>query len=547
MSDVADQLRSDAPLGEDVVGSHLAGIRPHDFKNGLKDPRWRIRNLYWIIDKENRKVLFVPNEAQERLYGSMWWRNIILKARQRGFSTAIQLLMLDTCLFTWNTSAAVIADTEPNATIIFRKIKFAYDNLPVYLLNSLPLMRDSASELILANNSSLRVATSARSATLQFLHVSEFGKICAHYPERAREIVAGSLPAAESGVAFIESTAEGREGPFYEMTQKAEALAQTGKKLSRHEYKFHFEPWWAADEYRTDPRQVVIAGKEHDYFNRVETLTGNPIEAEQRAWYIAMRDNTFGGDWALMKQEYPSTSDEAFEQSQEGVYYAEQLAAARRTDRVTDIAYDPRVPVNTFWDLGKDDDTCIWFHQHINGWDNWIDYFAASDQAFSFYAKILQEKGYVWGKHYLPHDGEHRSWGLEQLKSAADMLYELGLRNIIVVPRTPNLTIAIRQTRDAGGQAALPCFATCAAGEKFGGAAKGIHMRKPSPLGTAIEAAINRDGRYRQFREPAQYSCFYQTPGGQVFAIERVTLNQIRLWLRQNGDVRSAAEKQGLV
>ena len=73
----------------------------------------------------------------------------------------------------------------------------------------------------------------------------------------------------------------------------------------------------------------------------------------------------------------------------------------------------------------------------------------ASDQAFGFYAKILQEKGYAWGKHYLPHDGEHRSWGLDQLKSAEDMLYELGLRNIVVVPRTPNLTIAIRQTRDA--------------------------------------------------------------------------------------------------
>ena len=449
MSELADRLKSDAPIGEGLVGPHLAGIRPNDFAEGLKDPNWRIRNLYWIIDKNNRKVLFVPNEAQAKLYGEMGWRNIILKARQRGFSTAIQLLMLDTCLFTSNTNAAVIADTEPNATIIFRKIKFAYDNLPAYLGSRLKLQRDSASELILTNNSSLRVATSARSATLQFLHVSEFGKICAHYPERAREIVAGSLPAAESGVTFIESTAEGQEGAFYEMTRKAEGLRQQNKKLSRHEYKFHFEPWWTAEEYRTDASQVVIAGNEHDYFDKIESLTGKPIDADQRAWYVATRDNTFGGDAVLMKQEYPSISEEAFEQSHEGVYYAEQLAAARRSGRITDIPYNPSVPVNTFWDLGKDDDTAIWFHQRINGWDHWIDYLEASDQAFSHYVREMQAKGYVWGKHYLPHDGEHRNWGTEQLKTAEEMLHDLGLRNIVTVPRTPNLTIAIRQCRDA--------------------------------------------------------------------------------------------------
>jgi hypothetical protein len=56
---------------------------------------------------------------------------------------------------------------------------------------------------------------------------------------------------------------------------------------------------------------------------------------------------------------------------------------------------------------------------------------------------------YGWGRHYLLHDGEHRNWGVEQLKSAEEMFYNLGLRNIILVPRTPNLTIAIRQCRDA--------------------------------------------------------------------------------------------------
>lgn len=444
-----DQPQGDAKLDENAVGPHLAGITVADFLKGMASPEWRLRNLYWVIDEDGQKVLFIPRPEQEKLYREMWWRNIILKARQLGFSLAIQLLMLDTCLFTDNTNAAIIADTEPNATIIFRKVKFAYDNLPSSVLASRKLSRDSATELILSNNSSLRVATSARSSTLQFLHVSEFGKICAHYPERAREIVTGSLPAAQSGVTFIESTAEGREGAFYEMTTKSRALADEKKALARLEYKFHFAPWWANPRYRDDPGAITIGGKDHDYFNKVESLISREIEAEQRAWYVATRDNQFGADWALMKQEHPSVPDEAFEQSQLGVYYAEQLASARRTDRVTDIAYDPRVPVNTFWDLGKDDDTAIWFHQHINGWDNWINYLEASDQAFSYYAKEMQALGYVWGKHYLPHDGDHRSWGAEQLKTPEALLHDLGLRNIIIVPRTPNLTTAIRQCRDA--------------------------------------------------------------------------------------------------
>lgn len=450
MTDTVDQPQADAILDEKAVGPHLAGITADAFLKGLADPAWRIRNLYWIIDKGGKRVLYVPNEEQEKLYRSMWWRNVILKARQRGFSTAIQVLMLDTCLFTSNTNAAIIADTEPNATVIFRKVKFAYDNLPSYVLASRKLARDSVSELILSNNSSLRVATSARSSTLQFLHVSEFGKICAHFPERAREIVTGSLPAAESGVTFIESTAEGREGAFYEMTNRAQAAANTkGKTLSRHEYKFHFAPWWSAKEYRTDPGSVDVSGKEHDYFNRIESLIGCEIEAEQRAWYIATRDNSFSGDTALMKQEYPSVPEEAFEQSQEGIIYAEQLASARRTERVTDVPYDPRVPVNTFWDLGKDDDTAIWFHQHVNGWDNWINFIEASDQAFSYYAREMQALGYVWGRHYIPHDGAHRQWGVEQLKTPEDLLHDVGLRNIIVVPATPNLGTAVRQCRDA--------------------------------------------------------------------------------------------------
>ncbi len=436
-------------LGIEQVGPHLAGIAADAFARNLADAKWRLSNLYTIVDKSGAEIVFEPNEHQERFFGRLHWRNIVLKARQVGYSTATELLGLDSCLFSPNFAAGVIAQDRHAATTIFRRLKLAYDRLPPLLRERIPLVRDSSSELAFANGSSFVVTTSARAATLQFLHISEFGRICAHYPDQAHEIVTGSLPAAQSGIIVIESTAQGRDGAFYEMTQTALASQQSNKKLSRIDYRLHFTPWWGCADYQIARDIDPAAGKAADYFARLEAAIGQQISPAQRAWYLATRDAEFSGDWQLMKQEYPSTPEEAFEQSTEGAYYAEQLAAARRQGRITDIPYDPRVPVNTFWDLGRDDDTVIWFHQHVDGWDNWIDFFEAAGEPFSFYVSHMQSLGYVWGKHYLPHDGEHRAWGATALQTPQDMLEALGLRNIMPVPRTPDISIGIRQLRDA--------------------------------------------------------------------------------------------------
>lgn len=63
---------------------------------------------------------------------------------------------------------------------IFRdKIKYPYDNLPDGIRNAMPVVRANQTELLLGNNSSIRVGTSLRSGTLQYLHISEYGKLCA--------------------------------------------------------------------------------------------------------------------------------------------------------------------------------------------------------------------------------------------------------------------------------------------------------------------------------------------------------------------------------
>lgn len=428
-----------------------------DLEEKLKDPKWRLFSgeLYKIIIKGDKAdddlvVPFKPNRAQRRFIKRLWHRNIILKARQLGFTTLIAIVWLDHALFNDNVRCGIVAQDKDAAEVIFRdKVKFAYDNLPDEIRSRMPLAKDSASELLFAhNNSSIRVATSMRSGTIHRLHVSEFGKICAQYPNKAREVVTGSIPAVpSSGILVVESTAEGAEGHFYKMVQESLKLQQSGKKLNEKEYRMHFYAWYEAPDYVLNPAGVVISEKDHDYFDELEAELGIELRPEQRAWWVVTRDTDFSGDNELMWQEYPSSPKEAFQQSGEGRYYSNQMAVVRKTGRILRIPIIPSVPVNTFWDIGNSDGCAIWFHQLVGMEHRFIRYYEAHGEDLTHYYKYLQDTGYIWNKHFLPHDAAHQRLGAQN-RSVADMLADMGLRNIEIVPRIDNIGAGIQMVRD---------------------------------------------------------------------------------------------------
>jgi hypothetical protein len=410
-----------------------------------KDPVWRLHNLYWITDKRNQVIKFTPNAEQADFLEALHYRNVILKARQLGFSTLIQLIFLDACVFTSNVRAGVIADSLENVTTIFRdKIKFAYDRLPEGIRAERYPLQDSTSELLLSNNSSVRVGTSMRSGTLQYLHVSEFGKICAKHPDKAREVITGAIPAvAQDGFLFVESTAEGREGPFYDMVERARK--RSDRRHMPIEEKFHFFPWWRRDEYELDGA-VAMSPNDRKYFDELERKTGVHLNDRKRAWYVATRA-VLNED---MKREYPSTADEAFEASNEGAWYREQFDILRRDRRICRVPYEPSVPVNTFWDLGANDTTAIWFHQLIGPEQRFLRFYEANGRTLDHFVKYLRDTNYNFGKHYLPHDGDHKRLGLGlRNRSIKEMLEDLQMRDIEIVPRIDDVTLGIGQTRMA--------------------------------------------------------------------------------------------------
>lgn len=426
----------------------------------LADPEWRLFSgyLYKIIikgdkDEEGLVMPFRPNRAQRKFIRRLWHRNVILKARQLGFSTLICILWLDTALFCENVRCGIIAQDREAAESLFRdKVKFAYDQLPEALRQMMPLKANNASTLVFGhNNSSIRVATSMRSGTIHRLHISEFGKICAKYPDKAVEVITGSIPAVPStGVLVIESTAEGRDGAFYKITQAAMAAAESGKKLSVKDYRFHFFPWWQEPGYQIDPEDVLLTDQDEEYFAQVESITGATLTARQKAWYVATRDSEFSGEDEKMWQEYPSFPDEAFQVSTEGCYFTKQLTAARKEGRIkASVPLLPNIPCNTYWDIGNSDGTAIWVVQRLGGENRAIRFYEAWGEPYSHAAQWLQSLGVVFGTHNLPHDADHVRQGQNRNISPRQMLEELmpGQR-FVTVDRIQDVNWGIQQTRD---------------------------------------------------------------------------------------------------
>jgi hypothetical protein len=242
--------------------------------------------FYSIKDKLGAKIPFRMNSDQSKYLAERHGLDVILKARQRGFTTVIQLDMLDDCLFTPNLSAGVIAHSLTDAKAFFKdKIKFAYDNLPVEFRSLVPADQDSADSLRFANGSSIRVGVSLRSGTLQRLHVSEYGKLCAKYPDRAKEVRTGAFNTVHIGQSIVvESTAEGRGGGFYEMVETARNMERSGAPLTPLDFKFHFYPWWTDEGYVLDA-DVIEPADMMEYFEKLEQK-GVRLSREQRAWYV---------------------------------------------------------------------------------------------------------------------------------------------------------------------------------------------------------------------------------------------------------------------
>ena len=162
--------------------------------------------------------------------------------------------------------------------------------------------------------------------------------------------------------------------------------------------------------------------------NDTHVITPEQLDQERRELAAERGDEEAEN---IINQEYFCS----FDASLPGSYYGKIIVNLEKQGRITQVPYDPRLPVTTAWDIGVGDSTAIWFAQQGRGGAvKLIDYYENSGVGADHYAKVIKDRDYNYDGHYLPHDVDDREWG-NNATSRLAMLKSLGVKPVRVLPR----------------------------------------------------------------------------------------------------------------
>jgi hypothetical protein len=256
-----------------------------------------------ILDKRQQLVPLRLNRVQSHLLENLTGRDLVLKARQMGISTAIQAWLFKTA--TSQTARAVTLTHKDDSTTFLRLMsRMFYDNLP----EGKRPQRSTANATMTtypATNSTMYTGTagspeSGRAGSFSHMHGSEVA-----FWQNGEKLLAGVMQAIPLGFGHIvlESTANGQQGWFYNRCM--EALDGST------DWKLHFYAWWWDNEYR------IIDTKPFPLTDEEQLLTSkHNLDYEQIAWR-RIKQKELG---QLFQQEYPEDPLLAFIASGAGYF-----------------------------------------------------------------------------------------------------------------------------------------------------------------------------------------------------------------------------------
>ena len=181
---------------------------------GLSDPDYKglIEQNFKIVDKEGQLVTFLLNKIQNKyLTKDYTGRDIILKARQQGFSSLITAIFTADFILREHSYSVVVADIEENAVGLLSKVKKYIESYETINNIKVPLKYNSKYELYNPfMDTTYKIGTAknidfGRSKTLTNLHLSEV----AYYPDIEGIIAGAGQALVESGRLILETTANG--------------------------------------------------------------------------------------------------------------------------------------------------------------------------------------------------------------------------------------------------------------------------------------------------------------------------------------------------
>lgn len=197
---------------------------------------------------------------------------------------------------------------------------------------------------------------------------------------------------------------------------------------------------------------LTRAQKSPNWFAEVSTVRDtNVLTEEQLDEALAEYQDLYGPDMgqAYFAQEYLCSFNAAIL----GAYYGAEFNEIAKHGRITTVPYDPALPVHTAWDLGYHDDTSIWWYQVIRGEIHIIDFFSVSGYSIDEIAKVVLEKPYKYGKHYLPHDARAKTLAAAGKSIIEQLASYLDIKTLSIVPN-----LSVQDGIQAARQALKRCW-----------------------------------------------------------------------------------------
>lgn len=269
----------------------------------------------FVLNRAQKQLLDII-ERQRRTTGKV--RIIVLKARQMGLSTAI-----GAWLYWWVSQreaqkAVVVTHLADSTRALFDMTRRFYDNTPSLLKPTTRAI--SRTELKFAElDSGYSVATAGgsdfgRGETFNVAHLSELAFWAKNSAAANFGGLEQAIPDAPGSAIFIESTANGMSGLFYDLCQ--------GAIKGENGFELVFLPWFMEPAYRAEVPKDFKRTPEEEGLAALYGLDDAQLMFRRRKVALSGID--------LFKQEYPSCPEEAFMTTGRPVFTPETVMEMKR-------------------------------------------------------------------------------------------------------------------------------------------------------------------------------------------------------------------------
>lgn len=151
-------------------------------------------------------------------------------------------------------------------------------------------------------------------------------------------------------------------------------------------------------------------------------------------------------DSGMSEEKIASEYECSYDASVDGAFYGKAMTDMQNDNRIGKFPHMPGIKVDTYWDIGVDDPTAVWFVQNLHGMHRCIDFEWLTGVGIPQFVTMLNggkfgdrdfesKKKYNYGRHFGPFDLMVREVGADFAQTRFGMAAALGL-NFTVVPRS---------------------------------------------------------------------------------------------------------------